>query len=260
MLGGPRFEHHLLRKYVVLFGTLFNDISITRKNEDDQTVQAFKVPISYGPREKFLAMVKQKPDKKERAIQLPRMSFEIAGMSWDGTRKFNRNNKVYIDGQELFEPAPWNIDFELSILSKSDLDATKIIEQALYYFNPEWNLRVKLLDNVERHWDIPIVYNGVQHQDVYEGDFIQRRSLLWTISFTMKAYLHGPTSEGKVIKFVRVNTHPSFEAEDPTQILTVQPGLTSDGQPTTDINQTIYYRDIEADDNWDYIVQIEEKL
>lgn len=257
---GVRFEHDLLRKYVVLFGTLFNDITITRENEAGQSIQAFKVPISYGPREKFLAMVRQKPDKKERAIQLPRMSYEIVGMNWDPERKFSRNNKQYISRQEVFEPAPWNIEFQLSILSKNNLDATRIIEQALYYFNPEWNLKVKLLEELDRTWDVPIVYNSVSQQDIYEADFITRRSLLWTVNFTMKAFLHGPTSEGKVIKFVRVNTYPSFEAEDPTQSITTQPGLTVDGEPTTDISETIPYEDIEAEDNWDYIVQVEEDL
>src|SRR5690606_24838247 len=127
LMFANNFQHELMRKYVILFGTLFNNVHVTRDSSSTTKVQNFKVPIAYSPREKMLAMVKQKPDAKIKAIQLPLMSFEITGMSQDPDRRFNRNNKYKEGDQILFEPAPWNINFQLNIMSKSDLDATKIL-------------------------------------------------------------------------------------------------------------------------------------
>lgn len=250
------FQNELLRKYVILFGTLFNNIYITRDSSTATKVQNFKVPVAYGPREKYLAMVKQKPESKVKAIQLPIMSFEISGMQPDPERRFLRKN-VYRSGDvDSFEPAPWNISFTLNIMTKTDFDASKIVEQCLYYFNPDWTVAAQLIDGNERTWDITTVFNDVSHQDVYEGDFTQRRALTWQINFTMKAWLHGPVLDKKRIKFIRINTHlGDLNGSTIDESTTIQPGLTANGQPTTDITQTIPYQQIEMEDNWDFIVQ-----
>lgn len=249
------FYHELLSKYVAIFGSLFNDIIISR-SDGSATTQSFKVPIGYGPREKMLAIVRQKPESKRMAIQLPRISFEITGLQYDGQRKFQRTQKYKINEQFFFEPVPYDIYFELNVLSKSTKDALKIIEQIFPYFNPDWTVSAQLLDNIDRIWDIPIIRTDQSHQDLYEGDFTQRRAVMWTINFTMKAWLHGPTHDKKVIKFIRINTHSTTDLDsDPATVLTIQPGLTANGEPTTDIDETIPYVDIEELDNWDYIIQ-----
>jgi hypothetical protein len=256
MFGDP-FYHELIRKYVSIFGSVFNDIRIKR-SDGISDVQYFKVPISYGPREKFWAMVTQKPENQVQAIQLPRMSFELTGVEDDSVRKVQRTQKVITDdGQVIFEPVPYNFNFQLNIMTKSTIDALKIIEQIMPYFNPDWTVTAQLLDNHLRLYDIPIIKTGQSHIDAYDGDFTSRRVLTWEFNFVMKAWLHGPTKPRKVIKFVRTNLHGTMDSTAWDESITVQPGLTANGQPTTDIAQTIDYHLIEPADDYDFILQVE---
>lgn len=256
MFGDP-FYHELLRKYVSIFGTLFDDIRIKR-SDGVSDVQYFKIPISYGPREKYWAMVSQKPESKVQAIQLPRMSFEITGVEYDPTRKVRRANKtITSDGRILFEPVPYDISFQLNVMAKSTVDALKIVEQILPYFNPDWTVAAQLIETDDRIYDIPVVLNSQSHTDAYDGDFSTRRVLNWEFNFVMKGWLHGPIKNRKVIKFVRTNIFPSMTANNWVDSITIQPGLTANGQPTTDISQTIDYHLIESTDDYGYIVQVE---
>lgn len=250
------FEHLLIRKYEIIFGTLFNNIVIQRNdasNTSPTPTQKFKVPIEHGPREKFLAMTNAKPEGKQRAIQLPRMSFELTGMSFDATRKIDRLKEIYNGPKKILRGAPWNLNFQLSIMTKNMLDATKIVEQVLFMFQPDYVVDVKLLDGFEHIDRIPIVYNNVSHEDLYTGDFIQRRLTVWTIDFTMKAWLYGPIDEGKQIKFIDLRLHADLNKDSAFEQTTIQPGLTANGEPTTDITQTIPYQQIEEDDNYGII-------
>jgi len=250
------FYHELMTKYVAIFGSLFNNVKISRTDRVTAKLQNFKVPISYGPREKFLAMVQQKPDAKKAAIQLPRMSFEITSVEYDPTRKFQRTQSQKTNEQIAFEPTPFNIGFQLSILAKTTTDALKIVEQILPYFNPDWTVTAQLIPELDRTWDIPIVRTGQSQQDVYEGDFLTRRAVTWMLDFEMRAWLHGPTQTKKVIKFIKVNTYGTMDmTADPNNVITIQPGLTANGQPTTDIDQTIDYLLIDEDDDWAVITQ-----
>jgi len=259
MFGEP-FYHELLSKYVAIFGTLFNDIHIKRSNGANTEAQYFKVPIEYGPREKFLAITQAKPGERVQQIQLPRMSFEITGVEYDPLRKFPRTEKYVVsDGTMAFEPVPYNIQFDLSIMVKNTSDALKIVEQIFPDFNPDWTVTAQLIDGNPRTWDIPIVRTGQEHEDAYEDDFITRRVLIWTLHFEMKGWLHGPIKQRKVIKFITVNTYPTLEVgAEPAEKVTIQPGLTANGEPTTDANTSIDYHDIEVSDNWAYIIKVEE--
>lgn len=250
------FYHELLSKYVAIFGTLFNDIRISRTDGTTAKLQNFKVPISYGPKEKFLAIALQKPDKKVKAIQLPRMAFEISGIDYDPTRKFQRTQKFHQDEQMMFEPVPFNIGFKLFIIAKTTIDALKIVEQILPYFNPDWTVSAQLIEGMDRTWSIPIVRVGQSFEDGYEADFQTRRVIIWTIDFEMRAWLHGPIQPRKVIKFIKLNTYATMNTAAPVdQVTTIQPGLTANGQPTTDITQTIDYTLINEDDDWAVITQ-----
>lgn len=251
------FEHQLIRKYIVVFGTFFNDVIIQRGDVATPDMQRFKVPIEFGPREKFLAMTNAKPtDEKKRAIQLPRMSYEMTGMSFDAARKMERKNIINDGGKVTLRGAPWNINFRLSIISKNMFDATKIVEQVLFMFQPDYTVDVKLLKNFDHKDRISTDYAGVSHQDEYEGDFDKVRRTIWEVDFIMKAWLYGPIEEAKQIKYIDVSFHPDINPDSSYEQLIVIPGLTADGEPTTDPAQTIPYQDIEEDDNYGIISEL----
>ena len=202
MLGTYSY-HEIFRKTVVAFGTLFNNIELRRTDE------VMKVPLAYGPKQKFLARLDQTPDPTNKRVQitLPRISFEINGITYDSSRKVSPTQKIKIakDGDEnknVFMPVPYNLSFELSIISKTQEDGLQILEQILPYFQPHYNLPVKLLSDVNETKDVPVVLNSVDYEDDYEGDFSTRRAIIYTLQFTVKTYLYGPVTDSKVIKKV----------------------------------------------------------
>ncbi len=196
------FYHQILRKTVIAFGSLFNDISIKHTNSANEVVSVIKVPLSYGPTQKFLARLEQSPNlSNPTQITLPRMSFEFTGLSYDTARKLTTTqtflSKSVTDGTETkktYMPVPYNLQLELSIMSKLNDDALQIIEQILPYFQPSYNLTVELIDEINEKRDIPIILENVTMQDDYEGNFDKRRVLIYTLRFSAKLYLFGPTS------------------------------------------------------------------
>ena len=262
---GARFYNQTTRRYVAMFGTLFNDIVISREDNSGTTIQQMKVPVNYGPYQKFLARTEQDPNLNAPAISLPRISFEITGMAYDGERKLTRTlrNSVPIDSDDgvfrsTLVPTPYNLDFQLTIMTKYAEDGTKILEQILPYFQPDWTPSVKLVDDLEYYLDVPIILNSVSTEDIYEGTFDERRALTWTLNFTVKGWYFGPTSNRKVIKFSTTNIYADFDQANSDVTMTVQPGLTTNGEPTTDISETVPYANINEEDDWGYIVQIED--
>ena len=205
---GKYYYHQIIRKTIVSFGTLFNEIYIKHKNNDDDIISDMRVPLGYGPTQKFLAKIQQQEQlNKPVAITLPRMSFEMTSIQYDATRKAGVTQTFKAsDGTNLkkvFMPVPYNIGFELNILTKLNDDALQIVEQILPYFQPSFNLTVDLLDSIGEKRDIPIVLDSVSFQDDYEGDFSTRRSLIYTLQFTAKTYLFGPiadTTDGLIRK------------------------------------------------------------
>lgn len=263
---GNHFYNETTRKYVSAFGTLFNDIQISRKDNSGNTVQTMTVPIHYGPYQKFLAKLDQDPALDAPAITLPRMSFEITNISYDPSRKLSsisRNSSAKVGDADSyvtqFSAVPYNIDVQLNIMTKYMEDGTKIIEQILPFFTPDFTPKMDLLNDLSMAVDVPIILTDTSQEDTYDSDFETRRSLIWTLNFTMKAYFFGPETDKKVIKFSEANVHTSSEGQnDPFEKITVQPGLTANGEPTTSSNNSISYNQIEVTDNWDYIVTIED--
>jgi hypothetical protein len=257
------FYNATTKKYIALFGTMFNKISIVRSDvSTGDAVQRMVVPISYGPYQKFLARLNQDPElNRKTAITLPRMSFEITNIQYDGSRKINSIKKISGQQSETdssksyqYVGSPYNLDFTLSIMTKYAEDGTQILEQILPFFKPEWTTTVKLIDNLDP-LDIPLVLNSVNTEDLYEADFETRRSLLWTLNFTMKGWYFGPQRESKVIKFMDIKTYTNTNANaSPEKQIIIQPGLTPDGNPTTDINETVNYDVINIDDDWGIII------
>jgi len=194
------YYHEIIKRTLTAFGTLFNDIHIQHQNSADETISDMKVPIAYGPIQKFLARIEQQPElNKSVAITLPRMSFEMVSIQYDSTRKSSVTQTFKAtDGTKLkkvFMPVPYNIGFELNILTKLNDDSWQIIEQILPYFQPSFNLTVNLVNSIGEKRDIPVVLDSVSFQDDYEGDFSTRRSIIYTLQFTAKTYFFGPISD-----------------------------------------------------------------
>lgn len=216
MFGTP-FGHGTLRKYVIFFGTLFNNIWLQRFDINGALIQNMKVPLGYGPREKFLARADGNPEgNRPIAIQLPRMSFEMTNMYYDPTRKLNSINKIGAKDPTnndivwyQYSPVPYNFEFQLSIMVKNAEDGTYIIEQILPYFTPDWKATLNLNTDMGQKHDVPVILSSVSSEDTYEGSFTERRALIWTLTFTMKGWLFGPTKKTgpgtKVIKEIDVN-------------------------------------------------------
>jgi hypothetical protein len=209
------FYNEILRRTVISFGTLFNNISIKHTDSSDQVVSVIKVPLSYGPTQKFLARLNQSPDlNKPTSLTLPRMSFEFTGLTYDPSRKVSTTQTFTVkdpnDGSETkkaYMPVPYNMQFELSIMSKLNDDALQIVEQILPYFQPSYNLTVELVEEIKEKRDIPIILENITMQDDYEGDFSTRRVLLYTLRFTAKTYLFGPviSATKDIIKSAKVS-------------------------------------------------------
>ena len=203
------FYNEILRRTIISFGTLFNGITV---KQEDSTI---KVPLAYGPTQKFLARLEQTPDlNKSTAITLPRMSFEFTGLTYDPSRKVTTTQTFTVkdpttgkDSKKAYLPVPYNMQFELAIMCKLNDDALQITEQILPYFQPEYNVTVTLVESIKEKRDIPIVLENITMQDDYEGDFTQRRVLLYTLRFTAKTYLFGPVSDASkdIIKKSTVN-------------------------------------------------------
>ena len=209
---GTYYYHEIVRKTIISFGTLFNEIFIRHKDSGGATFSEMKVPLAYGPSQKFLARLEQQADlNKPVAITLPRMSFEMTSIQYDSSRKLGVTQTFKAsDGTNLkkvFMPVPYNIGFELNILAKLNDDALQIVEQILPYFQPSFNLTLDLVSSIGEKRDVPIVLDSMNFQDDYEGDFSTRRALIYTLGFTAKTYLFGPvpsSSEG-IIKKVQVD-------------------------------------------------------
>ena len=196
------FYNEILRKTIISFGTLFNGITI---KQDGSTV---KVPLAYGPTQKFLARLEQAPNLSQATqISLPRMSFEFTGLTYDSSRKVTTTQTIAVknpddgtDIKKVFMPVPYNMQFELAIMCKLNDDALQIVEQILPYFQPQYNLTINLVSLINEKKDVPVVLENITMQDEYEGDFTSRRVLYYTLRFTAKTYLFGPvTSASKDI-------------------------------------------------------------
>ena len=217
---GTYYYHEIIRKTIVAFGTLFNDIHIQHENSSGGTLSDMKVPLAYAPVQKFLARIEQQSDlNKPVQITLPRMSFEMTGLNYDSTRKTSVTSTFKAsDGTNLkkvYMPVPYNINFELNVLSKLNEDSLQIIEQILPYFQPSFNVTVDLISSIGEKKDIPIVLNSIGFQDDYEGDYSTRRALIYTLQFTAKTYLFGPVAESTdgLIKKGQVDQHTGINPE-----------------------------------------------
>lgn len=211
---GTYFYHERLRKAVSSFGALFNDLYVLRRNKDGHVVNTQKVPLSYGPRSKFLDRIREQADlttDQKVAIKLPRMSFEITNISYDPTRQLPKTNNInkavegtVLNRNKLYAGVPYLVSFQLAIFSKQQDDALQIVEQIIPYFNPQYTLNVKpfsLYPDVIQ--DVPVTLTGVVLSDDYEGTVADtRRTIMYTLDFDMQIYFHGPFQNSGIIRKV----------------------------------------------------------
>ena len=235
---GTQFYHETIRKIIVAFGTTFNNVQLVRKDSSGNITQSMKVPLAYGPREKFLVRLRSDADLSSKvAVTLPRIGFEIQNLTYDATRKLNRvqkfkkvnagNNTRSIDTQYM--PVPYNLDVVLYILAKQSDDALQIVEQILPYFQPDYTITVNDMADMGIKRDVPIILNGISYEDSYEGDFEQRRALIYTMNFTCKFYLYGPVTSSNIIRTVQADQFADLPDKSPKreQRLTVTPNPSS---------------------------------
>ena len=253
MLGTYTYNK-IIRKCVIGFGTLFNNIECRKENKDGSVYSRMKVPLAYGPRQKFLARLEQQADLNQKvAITVPRLSFEMTGISYDSSRKLapttltlkaDTNNAV----KKQFTPVPYNIDFELNVISKTNDESLEIMEQILPVFQPSFQMTIKLVDDMNDFRDVPIILNSVSYSDDYEGTFDDRKITLITMQFTVKAYIFGPVGTAAPIKKAKADIYTTMPSSTSTRQVAYQvtpKALTDkDKDGTTELSSAITARNL----------------
>jgi len=257
MLGNRQFYHETVRSIIVGFGTLFNDIHVVRKNNSGVVTQSMKVPLAYGPKQKWLTRLDADAGLDSKvALTLPRLGFEIQNLTYDPARKLNRVQKFKkvksssSDAGKLdtqYMPVPYNLNIQLYAMAKQSDDALQMVEQILPYFQPDYTLTIKDMEDMGIARDIPIVLNSINYEDSYRGDYAERRAIMYTLDFTTKFYLYGPVTSSKIIKSVQVDQYTDMPSAAPKreQRYTATPNPTSaDADDDFGFNETTsFYQD-----------------
>ena len=226
---GTTYYHETIRKYVAVFGTLFNDINIQRRNSAGVITEQIKVPIEYSAKDRLLLHIRRM-STTDASVQttLPRMGFVLNGITYDGTRKLNTMGQVFAANTaaststllKQYNPVPYNFDFELTAAVDNAEDGAQIFEQIVPFFTPEFTVSVTLIPSMNIKPDVSIILNSTTTEDSFEGDFTTRREIVWTFGFQLKGYIYPDVKSGSVTKSVIVNLRmPAEEAEVPEYII-----------------------------------------
>jgi len=247
---GQYFYHESIRKTIVAFGSLFNDVFIIRKNAADKEVQTLKVPLAYGPKQKFLVRLVGDPNLDQKvAITLPRIGFELTGIDYDPTRKLNRiikQKKVAntTTGKTMniqYAPVPYNLSFEMFVMTKNSDDGIQIVEQILPFFQPEYAVTIKEVPEMDVVRDVPIVLTSIGYEDTYTGSFTERRAIIYTFNFVAKAYVYGPVATSQPITKAEATIYADLQDKAPPRVarVTEQAIGTPDADDNFGFNETI---------------------
>ena len=262
---GTYFYHGLLRKYTIVLGTLLNNLTVERNDNNGNRIQSIKAPVAYGPKEKYLIRAAQDPGlDQEVAVSLPRISFERVGMFYDPVRRtaFGQNyHIVTTDVNQIktqFKPEPWNFNYTASIMTSNAIDGDALVEQIIPYFSPDWTTQMRLIPEMSLTMDVSTVLESVTNDDAYEGDFESRRIMIWSLNFIMKGFLYAPVRRSGLIKRTQIDFHVPEDINDTDgsarvfrHVLT--PGQYANGAPTSNASLTIPYQSISANSTWDYV-------
>jgi len=240
MFKNQHFYHQHIRKAIIAFGTLFNNIQIRRTNSSNQITQSIIVPLSYAPKQKFIDRIREAPNlepgRASYQITLPRMGFEITDFRYDPARKLaitqtvrsldtTNNGVVY-----SFVSTPYNMGISLSAYAKNQEDGLQIVEQILPYFNPDFNVTVNEIPSLGVKTDLQIVLENVSYEDEWEGSFDKRLSVIWNLDFTVKLNFYGYVRDAGLIKKTIQNIY-----DDPTLTATSTPDTTVGTRITTEV-------------------------
>ena len=214
---GTYFYHQRIRKSVAIFGALFNNIYVLRKNSSGDVISQIKVPLAYAPRQKYLDRIRTNPDldtDSKVALKLPRMSFEIVTINYDGTRQLQKTNNFQQAGtsnslrNKFNSYVPYTLTFQLNVYAKNQDDALQVVEQIVPYFTPQYTLTVKpFSDFANIKEDVPITLSSVDFTDDFEGPLEQRRTIIYSLTFDMNVNFYGPVSEQGIIRQVDANLY-----------------------------------------------------
>jgi hypothetical protein len=243
------FSHGLIRDYVISFGTLFNNIKINRRASSGESASTIAVPLLYAPQQRYIARINDDLNlDKPVAITLPRMSFEMTGMTYASERKLNTVHKLYktktTANTQLYSsyaPVPYDFSFQLSIYTTNIEDGTHIIEQILPYFTPEFTVTLKSVSNLELNLDLPVILTSVASEDTYEGGFDDRRLVTWTLDFTLKGNLLGYVKDVGIINKAYINFHSTTNtlAANSYDQTIINPAMFANGMPITTATNAI---------------------
>ena len=249
---GQYFYNESLRKTIIAFGSLFNGIYISRKNAAGTDSQSMKVPLAYGPKQKFMVRLDADPNLDQKvAITLPRIGFEIAGLDYDPSRKLNRimkrkkvsttTDKVLKQMSTQYSPVPYNLNFELFVMTKNSDDGIQIVEQILPFFQPEYTVTIKEVPEMDVVRDVPIVLTSIGYEDTYTGSFTERRAIIYTFNFVAKAYVYGPVTTSQQITKAEATVYADLQDKAPPRVarVTEQAIGTPDADDNFGFNETI---------------------
>jgi hypothetical protein len=267
----PHFYNGIIRKYIIMFGRMFNDIDVVRYNSSGGAEQTIRVPIAYGPSEKWLTRLDEDSGlNKEVAVQLPRLGFELTSMNYDPTRTLNKMQKTSAAStytntlSSQYTPVPYNFNISLTGMFSFQEDAVQVTEQIIPFFRPEWTMSLKLLDSIPDYYDVPTILNNMSMEDTYDSDFLSRRAIIYTWDFTVKGYLFGPVRNKGVIKRTVIDISNNSTADPigtevgPDKKITLTPGLLANGSPTSNTSASVPLANISANSNWGYAFENED--
>lgn len=234
---GQHFYHGTIRKSVIIFGTLFNNLTVRKYDSNGEVIKEIPVPLSYGPREKYLTRV----NSPDNPLTMPRMSFELVDLLYDPERRLGKTDRITKEiiedtkiKKRVFNPVPYNLNFQLTVMVKNSDDGIQVVEQILPFFAPSFSINFDIVPDMEISKDIDIVLNSLSQEDTYEGDYDTRRVLTWTFDFSLKTYLYGPVKEEGVITQAITDIFDSTKG--------------TNGNPLT--RQTVNENSFDEDDNF----------
>lgn len=227
------FKHDQLKRYTIAFGSFFNNLQVVRDTADGTILQQLVVPLEYGPKERWLVRLTQDPNLDQSVgIILPRMAYELTSVTYDSSRKINSLNQLTHGTagsgtlNRVWVGIPYNLTYELSIMVKFQQDGFQLVEQILPYFTPEMTYALKTIPSLNIVDTVPLILNSVSHTDNYEGDFEKRRAIIWTLTFTMKGFIYGPTRTQGRVQEVVVDIYNTIYDNllDPPEVLAAENG------------------------------------
>ena len=228
---GTTYYHETIRKYVAVFGTLFNDINIQRRNSAGVITEQIKVPIEYSAKDRLLLHIRRM-STTDASVQttLPRMGFVLNGITYDGTRKLNTMGQVFAANTaaststllKQYNPVPYNFDFELTAAVDNAEDGAQIFEQIVPFFTPEFTVSVNLVPSMNIKPDVSIILNSTTTEDSFEGDFTTRREIVWTFGFQLKGYIYPDVKSGSVTKTVLVHLRTTSDEPELPEYITLE--------------------------------------